>query len=280
MSSISSYDISIEDHDDQYIKKLNELETGSGSGSDSGSGNDDEIRCKKMLFKTKTEENELHLLCLYLKCKRNVFNLASRDNRIYATLLTLSSFTLTSTLIVLPFLTDSNPYASSSLSIILMTIICLSKMCNFEINHHQYKMISIKYAKLHVDVETFLAKFVYMSDKQVVFYNKTREIENRLYNFKEDDDSIKIPYSIRKMVPVISTINIFQSIHNVEIEQNTLILRYKTVQSEIERIDDTNRMKQLTDKKKKIRDQLKTTNYSSIKQQLENEYKEYLIKYD
>jgi len=280
MSSISSYDISIEDHDDQYIKKLNELETGSGSGSDSGSGNDDEIRCKKMLFKTKTEENELHLLCLYLKCKRNVFNLASRDNRIYATLLTLSSFTLTSTLIVLPFLTDSNPYASSSLSIILMTIICLSKMCNFEINHHQYKMISIKYAKLHVDVETFLAKFVYMSDKQVVFYNKTREIENRLYNFKEDDDSIKIPYSIRKMVPVISTINIFQSIHNVEIEQNTLILRYKTVQSEIERNDDTNRMKQLTDKKKKIRDQLKTTNYSSIKQQLENEYKEYLIKYD
>jgi hypothetical protein len=187
---------------------------------------------------------------------------------------------LTSTLIVLPFLTSNNPYASSSLSIILMTLICLSKMCNFEINHHQYKMISTKYAKLHVDVETFLAKFVYMSDKQVVFYNKTREIENRLYNFKEDDDSIKIPYSIRKMVPVISTIDIFQSIHGVEIEQNTLILRYKTVQSEIERIEDTNRIKQLTEKKKKIRDQIKSTNYSSIKQQLETEYKEYLIQYD
>ena len=153
-------------------------------------------------------------------------------------------------------------------------------MCNFDINHHQYKMISNKYAKLHVNVETFLAKFVYMSDKQVVFYNKTREIENRLYNFKEDDDSIKIPYSIRKIVPVISTIDIFQSIHNVEIEQNTLILRYKTVQSEIERIEDNNRIKQLTEKKKKIKDQIKSTNYSSIKQQLENEYKEYLIEYD
>ena len=280
MSFMSSYDISIEDHDDQYIKKLNELETGSGSGSGSDSGNDDEIRCKKMLFKTKTEENELHLLCLYLKCKRNVFNLASRDNRIYATVITLSTFTLTSSLIVLPFLTNNNPYVSSSVSIILMTLICLSKMCNFDINHHQYKMISNKYANLHVNVETFLAKFVYMSDKQVVFYNKTREIENRLYNFKEDDDSIKIPYSIRKIVPVISTIDIFQSIHNVEIEQNTLILRYKTVQSEIERIDDNNRIKQLTDKKKKIRDQLKSTNYSSIKQQLETEYKEYLIQYD
>jgi hypothetical protein len=87
-------------------------------------------------------------------------------------------------------------------------------------------------------------------------------------------------------VPFVSDIDIFQSIHGIEIEQNTLISRYKNVKSEIDIIKnssnskDDSRIKYLKDNKKKIKDTLKNTNYSDIKDHLDNEYNRVLNHYD
>jgi hypothetical protein len=63
MSSISSFEVCIE-NDFDFIKRLDELESG-----DSGS---DDIHSAPIVFKYKIEENELDLIRLYLKCKKNV----------------------------------------------------------------------------------------------------------------------------------------------------------------------------------------------------------------
>ncbi len=294
MSSMSSFEVSVDDHDFDdscYIKQLDELE--SAGSCDSGSEDIRPISFKNtpILFKSKIEENELDLIRIYLKCKKNVFNFASHHNKKYAVVMCGVSVLISGSLVFIPFISSPHvdKFVSSALSFILLCSLCLSKYCNFDVYQQQYKIISNKYAGLHVNVESFLAKFVYMSDKHTAFYEKIKEIENKLQWVKEDNlELINLPYFIRVQVPFVSDIDIFQSIHGIEIEQNTLISRYKNVKSEIDIIKnsssssskDDSRIKYLKDNKKKIKDALKNTNYSYIKEDLDKEYNRLLIHYD
>ena len=61
ISSCDSYQISVENEDEPYIKRLNELEE-EHSGSDSSTDN--------YVEKTKNMKTELELVSLYLKCKK------------------------------------------------------------------------------------------------------------------------------------------------------------------------------------------------------------------
>jgi hypothetical protein len=285
MSSISSYDLHFDDH----IQKLDELESGSAG---SGSGSDDIypilFKSAPVRFKSKIEENELDIIRIYLKCKKTVFNFASHHNQKYAVIMCGLSMLLSGSLIFIPFLSPHvDDFVSSAISLALFLSLCFSKYCNFEIHQQQYKIISNKYAGMHANVESFLAKFVYMTDKHTAFYEKIKEIETKLHWVKEDSrELINLPYFIRVQVPFVSDIDIFQSIHGIEIEQNTLISRYKNVKNEIEVLKcnginrDESRLKYLKENKKKIKDTLKNTNYSDIKDHLDNEYNRVLIQYD
>ena len=289
MSSISSYDVYIDDHDDNYIKKLDDLESGSAG---SGSGSDDIypilFKTTQVLFKSKIEENELDVIRIYLKCQKNAFNFASHHNKKYAVIMCGLSMLLSGSLIFIPFISPHvDEFVSSAISLGLFFSLCFSKYSNFEIHQQQYKIISNKYAGMHANVESFLAKFVYMTDKHTAFYEKIKEIETKLYWIKEDNrELLNLPYFIRVQVPFVSGIDIFQSIHGIEIEQNTLVSRYHNVKNEIDIIKgnginrDESRIKYLKENKKKIKESLKTTNYSDIKEQLDNEYNHVLIQYD
>lgn len=290
MSSISSYDLHFDDHDDNdYIQKLDELESGSAG---SGSGSDDIypilFKSAPVRFKSKIEENELDIIRIYLKCKKNVFNFASHHNKKYAVIMCGLSMLLSGSLIFIPFLSPHvDDFVSSAISLALFFSLCFSKYCNFEIHQQQYKIISNKYAGMHANVESFLAKFVYMTDKHTAFYEKIKEIETKLHWVKEDSrELINLPYFIRVQVPFVSDIDIFQSIHRIEIDQNVLVSRYDNVKNEIEVLKgnginrDESRLKYLKENKKKIKDTLKNTNYSDIKDHLDNEYNRVLIQYD
>lgn len=290
MSSISSYDLHFDDHDDNdYIQKLDELESGSAG---SGSGSDDIypilFKTAPVIFKSKIEKNELDVIRIYLKCKKNAFNFASHHNKKYAVITCGLSMLLSGSLIFIPFLSPHvDEFVSSAISIALFLSLCFSKYSNFEIHQQQYKIISNKYAGMHANVESFLAKFVYMTDKHTAFYEKIKEIETKLHGLKEDSrELISLPYFIRVQVPFVSDIDIFQSIHRIEIEQNTLVSRYHNVKNEIDIIKgnginrDESRLKYLKENKKKIKESLKITNYTDIKEHLDNEYNRVLIQYD
>jgi hypothetical protein len=285
MSSISSYDVFVDDHeDDDYIKKLDDLESG-----DSGSEDIRPISFKNtpVLFKSKIEENELDIIRIYLKCKKNVFNLASHHNKKYAVIMCGVSMLLSGSLVFIPFISSPHvdKFVFGAISLFLFCSLCFSKYSNFDIHQQQYKIISNKYAGLHSNVESFLAKFVYMTDKHTAFYEKIKEIETKLHWIKEDNrELLNLPYFIRLQVPFVSDVDIFQSIHGIEIEQNTLFSRYHNLKNEIDILKSSNRdesrLKYLTENKKKIKKTLKNTNYSDIKEKLEKEYIHSLIKYD
>jgi hypothetical protein len=135
-------------------------------------------------------------------------------------------------------------------------------------------MVSLNYHKLQLNTENFLSRLVYFSnriEKQTVFYEKMREIETRLQDFK--DESIQIPGSIVSLMPVTNNMNIFSSIHEVELNQKGLATRYKTINTELKtKNGEKDRVRFLKENKKKIRDKLNNPDYSDIREPLEKEY--------
>lgn len=271
MSSISSYDsyhISIED---DFAKRFDELESGSGSGS--GSDNMPQISWK---------ENELDLVCTYLKCKRNVFFWLSESIRLNALYLYVPTMLLSSSLIIVPMFT-LNVYLLSSMACALTACLFTSRYFDFDVRRHTYLTYSNKYGKLHSNVDNFLAKLVYVVDKRPAFYEKTIEIEKRL---SWECEGFSIPLEIRTAIPVVGCIDIFKAIHTVEMDNSALTSLYKRLKRQLEKLAKDNheesksRRESLIIRKKTVKAQLQRTTYASIKEALVQEYNDYLVKYD
>ena len=272
MSSISSYDsyhISVDDEDDPYTKRMNELEE-QYSGSDSGS-NDAISEVENNMKK------ELEIISLYLKCKKGIYNVASNQYKRYSDALLILSLLFSGSLVVFP-LFSTEKTAMSSLGLLTTFCIFLKNYYKHDITSHNYNMVSLRFHKLQVNAETFLSRLVYFSnkiEKQTAFYEKMREIETKLQDFKED--SIQIPCSIISLMPFTNNINIFSSIHDVELNQKELATRYKTINAELKNKNgEKDRVRFLKENKKKIKGKLNNPDYSGIREPLENEYMLYL----
>ena len=268
MSSISSCDsfhISVDDDDDPYTKRMDELEE-QYSGSDSGS-NDAASNVENNM------KRELEIISLYLKCKRGIYTMASNKYKTYSDGLLILSLLFSGSLVVFP-LFSAEKAAMSSLGLLTMFCIFLKNYYKHDITSHNYNMVSLNYHKLQLNTENFLSRLVYFSnriEKQTVFYEKMREIETRLQDFKEE--SIQIPGSIVSLMPVTNNMNIFSSIHEVELNQKGLATRYKTINTELKtKNGEKDRVRFLKENKKKIRDKLNNPDYSGIREPLEKEY--------
>jgi hypothetical protein len=243
-------------------------------------------------------KNELEIVSLYLKCKKGFYNSEYKQHKTYSDALLLVSLAFSGSLVVFPFF-SAEKAAISSLGLISMICIFLKHYWNFDVSSNQLNTVSLRYGKIQVDVETFLSKLVYFSnkvEKQTAFYEKMREIETKLYYFAEE-----VPPSD----------NVFTSIHGMEMQQTALLNRYKMVNREIDQIKgktmrdrttkdrasfdrasfdratldrasfdlltrDKNRLQYLKENKKKIKEQLNNPDYSIIKEPLEQEYQKYL----
>jgi len=274
ISSCDSYQISIEDEDDPYMKRLNELEE-EHSGSDSGSSNDNNVFFMNVAEKTKNMKNELEIVSLYLKCKKCFYNVLYQQHKTYSDALLLASLAFSGSLVVFPFF-SAEKVAISSLGLITMICIFFKHYLNLDVTSNQLNIISLRYGKIQLDAETFLSKLVYFSnkvDKHTAFYEKMREIETKMHYLAEEE-----------VVSSKDSNNVFTSIHDMEINQTALLNRYKMVIKEIDQIKsknstdskDINRLRFLKENKKKIKEQLNNPDYSIIREPLEQEYRKYL----
>ena len=269
ISSCDSYQISINDDDDPYTKRMDELEE-QYSGSDSGSDNNTSDVVKNI-------KKELEIVSLYLKCKTGIYNLASNQYKTYSDALLIVSLLFSGTLVVFP-LFFAEKIAISSFGLITMFCIFFKNYYKYDITSHNYNMVSLRFHKLQTSTENLLSKLVYFSnkiEKQSAFYEKLREIEAKLQDFK--DESIQIPGTIISLMPVTNNMNIFSSIHDIELNQKTLMSRYKNINSELKnKTGEKDRIRFLKDNRKKIKDELNNPDYSGITDPLEKEYKLHL----
>jgi len=265
ISSCDSYHISVDDDDDPYTRRMDELEE-QYSGSDSGSNDAASDVDNNM-------KGDLKIISLYLKCKTGIYNLASNHYKTYSDALLILSLLFSGSLVVFP-LFSAEKTAMSSLGLLTMFCIFFKNYYKYDITSHEYNLFSLKYHKLQVNAEKFLSKLVYFSnkiEKQTVFYEKMREIETKLQDFKEE--SIQIPGSIVSLMPITNNMNIFSSIHEVELTQKELATRYKTINTELKtKNGEKERVRFLKENKKKIKDKLNNPDYSGIREPLEKEY--------
>jgi hypothetical protein len=272
ISSCDSYHISIDDDDDPYTKRMDELEE-QYSGSDSGSNDGSDV--------VKNMKKELEIVSLYLKCKTGIYNLASNQYKTYSDALLIFSLLVSGSLVVFP-LFSAEKISISSLGLITMFCIFLKNYYKYDISRHDYNMVSLRFNKLQASTENFLSKLVYFSnkiEKQSAFYEKMREIEAKLQDFKEE--SIQIPGTIISLMPVTNNMNIFSSIHDIELNQKALLSRYKNINSELKNKNKTgekDRIRFLKENRKKIKGELNNPDYSGITDPLEKEYKLHLCK--
>jgi len=264
ISSCDSYQISVENEDEPYIKQLDELEE-EHSGSDSSTDNYAE--------KTKNMKTELELVSLYLKCKKGGYNAAYNQHKTYSDALLFISLMFSGSLVVFPYF-SAEKVAISSLGVLTMFCIFFKHHYNFDVSSNRFQTVSLQYGKILANVETFLSKLVYFSnkvEKQTAFYEKMREIESKLCDFNEETAPIST---------VTNEINVFSSIHSVEIKQIELQNRYKKVKREIDKIKAKNgnetRLQFLKENQKIIKDEIKNPDYSFIRIPLEQESKVYL----
>jgi len=255
VSSCDSYQISVENEDEPYIKRLDELEE-EHSGSDSSTDNYAE--------KTKNMKTELELVSLYLKCKKGGYDTAYNQHKTYSDALLFISLMFSGTLVVFPFF-SAEKVAISSLGVLTMFCIFFKHHYNFDVSSNRFQTVSLQYGKILANVETFLSKLVYFSnkvEKQTAFYEKMREIESKLCDFNEET--------------VSNPMNIFSSIHSVELKQTELQNRYKMVKREIDQNKaNSARLQFLKENRKKIKDEIKNPDYSFIRIPLEKELKMY-----
>jgi len=203
------------------------------SGSDSGS-NDAASNVENNM------KRELEIISLYLKCKKGIYTMASNKYKTYSDALLILSLLFSGSLVVFP-LFSAEKAAMSSLGLLTMFCIFLKNYYKHDITSHNYNMVSLK------------------------------EIETRLQDFKEE--SIQIPGSIVSLMPVTNNMNIFSSIHEVELNQKGLATRYKTINTELKtKNGEKDRVRFLKENKKKIRDKLNNPDYSGIREPLEKEY--------
>ena len=266
ISSCDSYQISVDNDDEPYIKRLDDLEE-EHSGSDGSADNHAE--------KTQNMKSELEVVSLYLKCKKGVYNMAYQQHKTYSDALLFISLMFSGTLVVFPFF-SAEKVAISSLGVLTMICIFSKHYYNFDISSNRFQTVSLQYGKILANVEGFLPKLVYFSnriERQTVFYEKMREIESKLCDFNEEHTPIST---------VTNRINVFSSIHSVEMKQTELQNRYKMVKREIDQIKANNgskpRLQFLKENRKKIKDEMKNPDYSFIRTPLEQECKMYLYR--
>ena len=174
ISSCDSYHISVDDDDDPYTKRMDELEE-QYSGSDSGS-NDAASNVENNM------KRELEIISLYLKCKKGIYTMASNKYKTYSDALLILSLLFSGSLVVFP-LFSAEKTAMSSLGLLTMFCIFFKNYYKHDITSHNYNMVSLNYHKLQLNAENFLSRLVYFSnriEKQTVFYEKMREILKKL----------------------------------------------------------------------------------------------------
>ena len=194
------------------------------------------------------------------------------------------SSVISGSLIVLPFFT-SEKMTFSIVSFFSTYFVCLVKYLNYDASSMYFGKISERYSKIHLNIENFLSKIVYVSDKNTFYFEKMKEIEEKIRDLNEEN--VVIPSKIQTLSPFVSSINIFMAIHDIEITKKRLISRYRNIINEIEYIQsklknsntnekgreiDKTRMAFLVENKKKTREEYKSLNFSMMKERLETEY--------
>jgi hypothetical protein len=243
-------------------------DSGSGSGSGSISDNDRDpgiryktITSKELEGRLKRDysgdemKNEIDIISIYVKNQKNIYTEAKTimKTRLYVLSIPSACISITSS-VLLPFAGNTiwGIILLTSMSTVLSIFLILLIVLKLETYAVKYEIVANKYTKIHEELEGFtykLASTHSRHEKDRMIYSQMKRMDRKITELKEDNRTI-LPYYIRYVYPKISAINIFSSIHSVELHRKNLINSLKSVINEDRYIN----AKWETEKERKLRD--------------------------
>lgn len=229
-------------------------DSGSGSGS-GGSGSETEvynldnrieyraITYKELEAKIKRESiddemiNEIDILKVYVKNQKNIYTDSKNiiNMRLYmigipSICISIAASTLT------PFIKQTNwgIILVTSMNAILTVFIILLLVLKLETSYVKYDVVASKYTNIQEELDEFSSKIAFIGsrhEREKMIFSQMKRLDLKIAEIK-DENRIVLPYYIRYLYPKISTINIFSSIHSVELHRKNLINLLKGVINE------------------------------------------------
>ena len=230
-----------------------------GSGSDSGSGSDvycpdnrvyyKAITCKEIEAKlnreyTNGEElvNEIDILSVYVKFQKRIFIDAKNMMNLRLYSLGVPSICISIAASALTPFTSKTAHSiiTTYLNAILTVFIILIIGLRLEASSTKYEFIASKYSKLQDDMDDFYSKIAFIGsrhEKEKMIFTQMKKTDHKIAEIKDESSIILLPHYLRYLYPKISSINIFSSIHSVELHRKNLIKLLKGVINEMRYIN-------------------------------------------
>jgi hypothetical protein len=182
--------------------------------------------------------NELDILITYINGQKNLYIQSKYVTQYKLNLLTFPSIFITAaTTIIAPFVDCQwwNGILISGLNAVILFLISLINYLKYETDIENYLQNVKQYDKLETSLEMANNKLMFIEkdrDKNLLVLSKLKETEKKMNEIKESNTSL-IPEEIKRIFPVISTINVFSFIKKIEIGKRELINKLRDVKNEI-----------------------------------------------
>jgi hypothetical protein len=185
-------------------------------------------------YNTDKSIGEMDTLVAHIKCQKILYIEAKNHTQFCLNILMIPSVLIATLITVLaPFVTtiSHGSYIITAMNATTTLLITLINHLKLETYAKNYELIAIRYAKLHSSLELFSTKMLFSTDNMKL-KEVLKNVEEKLTEIKEQNDML-LPENVKRKYPIISNINIFSTIHAIEMHRKNLMMQLTSVKNEI-----------------------------------------------
>lgn len=185
-------------------------------------------------YNTDKSIGEMDTLVAHIKCQKILYVEAKNHTQFCLNVLMIPSVLIATLITVLaPFVTtiSHGSYIITAMNATTTLLITLINHLKLETYAKNYELIAIRYAKLHSSLELFSTKMLFSTDNAKL-KELLKNVEEKLTEIKDQNDML-LPENVKRKYPIISNINIFSTIHAIEMHRKNLMMQLTSVKNEI-----------------------------------------------
>jgi hypothetical protein len=185
-------------------------------------------------YNTDKSIGEMDTLVAHIKCQKILYVEAKNHTQFCLNILMIPSVLIATLITVLaPFVTtiSHGSYIITAMNATTTLLITLINHLKLETYAKNYELIAIRYDKLHSSLELFSTKMLFSTDNMKL-KEVLKNVEEKLTEIKEQNDML-LPENVKRKYPIISNINIFSTIHAIEMHRKNLMMQLTSVKNEI-----------------------------------------------
>ena len=185
-------------------------------------------------YNTDKSIGEMDTLVAHIKCQKILYVDAKNHTQFCLNVLMIPSVLIATLITVLaPFVTTMSygSYIITAMNATTTLLITLINHLKLETYAKNYELIAIRYAKLHSSLELFSTKMLFSTDNDKL-KDVLKNVEEKLTEIKEQNDML-LPENVKRKYPIISNVNIFSTIHAIEMHRKNLMIQLTSVKNEM-----------------------------------------------